>query len=71
VETGLLALHWLVEGHGYEITSADVWAAYDAIVAAAEALGEADRVESRVRDEISASPGGFVAQILGRRLGLP
>src|SRR5713226_2633680 len=25
---GLLAPHWLVQGHGYEITGADVWAAY-------------------------------------------
>ena len=26
VEAGLAALRWLVEGYGYEITGADVWA---------------------------------------------
>jgi hypothetical protein len=71
VETGLLALHWLVAGHGYEITSADVWAAHNATVAAAEALGDADGVGNRVRDLIAAAPRGFVAQVLGRRLGQP
>ncbi len=25
---GLLALHWLVHGYGYEVIGADVWAAY-------------------------------------------
>ena len=28
VGAGLAALHWLVQGYGYEITGADVWAAY-------------------------------------------
>lgn len=70
-EVGLLALHWFVEGYGYEITSADVWAAYDATVAAAKEPGEDDGIESRIRDLVASSPGGFVAQILGRRLDLP
>jgi hypothetical protein len=71
VEVGLLALRWLVEGYGYEITSADVWAAYDATVVGAEALGDLEGAERRIRDLIAGSPGGFVTQILGRRLGLP
>lgn len=65
-QAGLLALHWLVEGYGYEITSADVRAAYDATRAAAETLGEIDGVERRIRDLIAGSPDGFVTQILGR-----
>ena len=34
---GLLSLHWLAQGYGYEITGADVWEAYRATLAAAEA----------------------------------
>ena len=41
VEAGLLALHWLVQGYGYEITGADVWAAYDATMKAAKQQGSA------------------------------
>ena len=41
VEAGLAALRWLVEGHGYEITSADVWAAYTKTMKAAEKAGRA------------------------------
>jgi hypothetical protein len=72
VEAGLLALHWLVQGYGYETTSADVWAAYDATKGAAEELGEAESVESRIRELLRAgdSAEGFVAQILGRKLDL-
>ena len=36
VDAGLLALRWLVHGHGYEITGADVWAAYRNAMQAAE-----------------------------------
>ena len=68
LETGLAALHWLEKGYGYEITGADVWAAYSNTIKAAERL---DR-RYEVRDRISASIDnkGFVAQVLGRELGL-
>ena len=33
LDAGLLALHWLVEGYGYEISSTDVWAAYSSLIA--------------------------------------
>ena len=39
VEAGFTALHWLVEGYGYEITGADVRNAYDYTMEAAEHLG--------------------------------
>jgi hypothetical protein len=70
VEAGLLALHWMAQGHGYEITSADVWAAYDATMGAAEELGDTEKVESRVRELLRAggTAQGFVAQILCRKL---
>ncbi len=38
VGSGLLAMHWLVRGYGYEITGADVWAAYGATMAAAPGM---------------------------------
>lgn len=69
VEAGLLAVGWLIEGYGYEVTSADVWAAYDATVAAAKQLDEGEGVLLRIRDLVGDSRDGFVAQILGRNLG--
>lgn len=69
LEVGLLALRWLGEGYGYEITAPDVWAAYDATVTAAETLGELDGVDRRIRDLIAGSPDGFVRQVLAWRLG--
>jgi len=71
VEVGLLALQRLVEGYGYEISSADVWAAYDATVAAARQMGKDEDVINRIRELVASSKDGFVIQILGRTLGLP
>jgi hypothetical protein len=71
VGAGLLALRWLVQGHGYDITGADFWAAYSATMRAAEACGTL--VETRrCLEEVVAreAPGGFVTKILGRELGL-
>jgi hypothetical protein len=70
VEAGLLALHWLAEGHGYEITGADVWAAYDYTIKAAEKRDAAADVRERIRDVVGDRPGGLVVQVLGRDLGL-
>jgi hypothetical protein len=67
VEAGLLALHWLVEGHGYEITGADVWAAYQHTMRAAERHGSVAETAARVNALVARdAPGGFVAKILGR-----
>jgi hypothetical protein len=71
VEAGLLALHWLIEGYGYEVTSADVWAAYDATAAAAKLLDEEEAVLDRIRTMVGETGGGFVAQILEGRLEIP
>jgi hypothetical protein len=68
---GLLALSWLVQGYGYEITSADVWAAYSSTMKAAEKSGTAGEVREHIKKMVgNAGPGGFVAQVLGRELGL-
>jgi len=72
VDAGLLALHWLVQGYGYEITSDDVWMAFEATINAAEKLGAVAETRGRVRTMITASAlgGDFVKKILGRELDL-
>jgi len=71
VGAGLLALHWLVQGYGYEITGADVWAAYSSTLTAAETSGNADETRERVKKLVAGErAGGFVSRILGRELGL-
>jgi hypothetical protein len=67
VSVGLLALQWIVQGHGYEIDGSDVWAAWRPALGAAERLGQTDEVRARVR-ELVKGPGiraCFVARALG------
>jgi len=73
LSAGMLALHWLIEGYGYENTSSDVLAAYSRTVEAADALGRVDEVRAQIRALVAAEgPGtdGFVTKTLGRELGL-
>jgi hypothetical protein len=70
MRAGLLALHWLVQGYGYEITGADVWAAYSSTLKAAEKNGTACDAREQIKSMVAERPGGFVAQILGREFGL-
>jgi hypothetical protein len=68
-EAGYSALVWLVQGYGYEITSADVWLAYSSTITAAEALGHATETKERIRQLLdSAGADNFVSQVLGREL---
>jgi len=70
-EAGLSALQRLVQSDGYEITSADVWAAYSNTIEAAENAGRGDEVRSRIRALVdSEQPNRFVADIIRRALGL-
>jgi hypothetical protein len=69
-QAGLLALRWLVQGYGYEITGGDVWAAYSCTMKVAETNGDIRDVRERIKRMVGERPGGFVAQILGRELGL-
>ncbi len=69
LEAGLAALHWLANGYGYEVTGADVWAAYSNTMKAAERLDLREEVRERIRASIDYK--GFVAEVLGRELGLP
>ncbi|MBM4320484.1 MAG: hypothetical protein FJ125_11115 [Deltaproteobacteria bacterium] len=68
VEAGILALEWLARGHGYEITSADVWMAYSAVLQAAGVLGSASEAKERVRRVAGLTPYNFVAQVLSHEL---
>ncbi|MDY6953020.1 MAG: hypothetical protein SWE60_16040 [Thermodesulfobacteriota bacterium] len=72
VEAGMASLRWLVEGYGYEITGADVWAAYDYTMKAAENAGCRPETFERVRKLVAAEKTGeaFVTRVLGRELGL-
>ena len=69
-DAGLLAIHWLVQGYGYEITSADVWQAYSSTMKAAVNTGAVAEVQARLRQLVSAEQTPhFVSQILRRELG--
>jgi hypothetical protein len=68
---GLLALHWLTRGYGYEITGLDIWAAYSDTMKAAEKNGNASEIREKVKQLVAdEAPGGFVRRVLGRELGL-
>ena len=69
---GLLAFHWLVQGYGYEITGADVWAAYSHTLKAAEKQGTVEATQDRIRTLVATEAPGecFVNKILGRELEL-
>jgi hypothetical protein len=66
LEAGLVALRWLGQGYGYEVTTADVWT-YSHTMQVAERLGRRDEIRARVGK--LAANGGFVADVLGRELG--
>lgn len=72
VEAGLAALRWFSKGYGYEVTGADVLAAYTHVMKAAERAGRAEAVRHQIRKLIATetSGGGFVGRVLGRGLGL-
>ena len=63
LDVGLLALHWLVQGAGYEITSTDVIDAFRATVHAARSAGRVDEVVSLVQGvvDIDGPRADFVA----------
>lgn len=73
VNSGLLALHWLVAGYGYEITGADVQGAYRSTMAVAERHGKGAEVKERIRTLVASEKTSdrFVWRVLGRELQLP
>ena len=70
-EAGVTALRWLVEGYGYEITGADVWAAYRHALQAAAATGQEVETKDRILALVLKGKDGFVTRILGEELSIP
>ena len=72
VGAGMLALHWLVQGYGYDVTSADVWDAYRHTLRAAEQQGNGPVVLQRIKKLVTGETFGerFVTKILGKELCL-
>ncbi len=71
LEAGIAALDWIAQGHGYEITGGDVWAAYAPANDAAARLDRGAELRERVRAIAAQYPSGggkFIAQILARGL---
>ena len=69
LRAGLLALHWLSRGYGYEIASADVWEAYSSAMKAAEKAGAVAETREHLRKLVAdEAPGGLVGRALGREL---
>ena len=62
-----------MHGYGFEITSADVWAAYAHTIKAAENAHVSGEIRRRIRvlSNNANARGGFVAKIIGRDVGLP
>jgi hypothetical protein len=70
IESGLVALEWIAQGYGFEITSVDVWAAYLPAKAAADRLETGAQLRARVRAIISAFTRGdaLVGRVLRSEL---
>ncbi|MDA8140722.1 MAG: hypothetical protein M0036_18910 [Desulfobacteraceae bacterium] len=66
LEAGMAALRWLVQGYGYEVTSMDVWQAYEWTVKAAEHAGCMSEALQRLRDLMAEEKQEdcFVSRIL-------
>ncbi len=73
LEVGMAALHWLVEGFGYEITGGDVMNAYSHTMKAAENAGRAEDTLHRIQELIAkeCTEDRFVGKVLKRQFGTP
>jgi hypothetical protein len=69
-EAGMTALHWLMEGHGYDITSADVLNAYTLTMSAAANSGHSEQVRSWIEELVAqkSRTEHFVSKVLSRQL---
>ncbi|MBE0546167.1 MAG: hypothetical protein IH627_00610 [Rubrivivax sp.] len=67
-EVALTALYWMARGEGYELTGADVGAARDNAVAAAEAIGVGALVGERIADNVAGE--GTAAVWVRKCLGI-
>jgi hypothetical protein len=67
LEVALMALYWMARGEGYELTGADVGAARDHAVAAAEILGSGTQFSERIDGSVAGdgTAARWVRQCLG------
>jgi len=73
VQCGLAAILWLSEGYGFDITSADVWEAYQRTMEAGNNLGRGEATKAAVKKIVGLDRTGmrFVTRILARELDMP
>lgn len=70
LNAGVLALHWFLEGYGYEVSGLDVLAAFKDTMKVAQALG----VESQVKEKLTEvvehrwAKKDPIAELIGRQL---
>lgn len=66
---GVLSLHWIVEGYGYEITGRDVVDVCSHITHAAETNGTKAETSRRLKSLVAHdAPDGAVRRVLGHVL---
>ncbi len=69
VEAGVLSLHWIVEGHGYEVTGCEALDVFSHSMRAAEASARAGETRQRIKSPVAHdAPDGVVRRALGRVL---
>jgi hypothetical protein len=68
VQAGLSALAWLLKGHGYEITNADVLEAYDSAMQAAHAANKEAQTHDRILEAVrfGLTEKNRIAQVLAK-----
>jgi hypothetical protein len=72
--SAMAALHWLSQGWGYEVTSADVVETYDRALNAASRLNKVDAVKGQIRQLVESNESAsvrFVRQSLHGRMLKP
>lgn len=66
IEAGFIALHWVVEGYGYDITGLDVLDVFSQTMRAAEASGRTAETRERIKILVGrAASDGVVRRALG------
>ena len=70
LNVGMAALSWLIEGYGYEITGADVLAAFEPTMKAARAVGKEEQICRNLSEGVTngLESNDLVAKILAREL---
>ncbi|MGH9663476.1 MAG: hypothetical protein ACRD9L_03515 [Bryobacteraceae bacterium] len=70
LRVGRLAIEGILQGYGYELTRADVLAAYNHLMAAAQTLGVASEARSGVLAAATEQPGAAFSELLIRQCSL-